>query len=363
MPGLHVHVQPTGTKTYRYSFRFPKAKQAISYKLGRWPGMSLADAREKALAAAKHVAKGIDPRNVDPMNSDSFEAVVRMWYKREQVDRLKNVSADVNRDFLLRIFADLKQRPVADIKRAEISTILSRVIDRGRGPSANRAHAHIKSFFNWCVDEDLVQFSPVKKRAPAPASQPREREWFSGKAADAFIKDLWNYASSVSGAEGKFLKLLLITGKRRNAVSGMRWGQISDSWYWTPPKGTKNKKNNPIPLPKLAQRVLGYRGNANDFVFGRVLSEDYVFEIAVRVRTHVEPTFFVHGVRHVVHTKLEELKVAPHIARMVLDHRAAGDAHQGYVHVDWTPEMLEALERWCAYLEAIVAPAGVSVLR
>jgi Arm domain-containing DNA-binding protein len=62
--GLHVHVQPTGTKTFRYSFRFPRAKQATSYKLGRWPGMSLADAREKALAAAKSQnfpICGIDP--------------------------------------------------------------------------------------------------------------------------------------------------------------------------------------------------------------------------------------------------------------------------------------------------------------
>jgi hypothetical protein len=46
--GLHVHVQPTGTKTYRYSFRFKGAPSAISYKLGRWPGMSLEEAREKA---------------------------------------------------------------------------------------------------------------------------------------------------------------------------------------------------------------------------------------------------------------------------------------------------------------------------
>src|SRR5262245_33638997 len=41
VPGLHVHVQRTGTKTYRYSFRFTNAKQAVAYKLGRWPGMSL----------------------------------------------------------------------------------------------------------------------------------------------------------------------------------------------------------------------------------------------------------------------------------------------------------------------------------
>jgi hypothetical protein len=39
------------------------------------------------------------------------------------------------------------------------------------------------------------------------------------------------------------------------------------------------------------------------------------------------------------------------------------DPHSGYEHVDWTPEMLEALERWCSYIEAAIAPVGVSVLR
>jgi Arm domain-containing DNA-binding protein len=60
--GLHVHIQPTATKTYRYSFRLSGSKGAISYKLGRWPGMTLDQAREKASAAAKLVAKGTDPR-------------------------------------------------------------------------------------------------------------------------------------------------------------------------------------------------------------------------------------------------------------------------------------------------------------
>ena len=66
-----------------------------------------------------------------------------------------------------------------------------------------------------------------------------------------------------------------------------------------------------------------------------------------------------------VATKLAELKVAPHISRLLLDHAAGPkDAHAGYEHVDWRPEMAEALEQWCAYIERLVAPAeGVAVLR
>ena len=84
-----------------------------------------------------------------------------------------------------------------------------------------------------------------------------------------------------------------------------------------------------------------------------------------KVQSQVEPTYFHHGLRHVVATKLAELKVAPHISRLILDHAAGPkDAHAGYEHVDWRPEMAEALEQWCAYIERLVAPAeGVAVLR
>jgi integrase len=202
-----------------------------------------------------------------------------------------------------------------------------------------------------------------KIRPPAAASQPRERPWFKGNAADAVIKGLWGYADRVRGDEGKLLKLLLITGKRRNAVTGMTWEQIDDNWYWTPPKGSKSKRNNPIPLPKLAQHVLGRRPDGGGSVFDGFLAERHVCRIAEDVREHVEPTFLIHGLRHVVATKLTELRVAPHIARLVLDHASMTDAHSGYEHVDWTPQMLDALESWCAHIERAIVPPGVTLLR
>jgi integrase len=215
---------------------------------------------------------------------------------------------------------------------------LDKVVDSGRGPSANRAYRHLKSFYRWCEEEDLAP--------PAAASQPRERPWFKGNAVDVSIKGLWDYASRAGGDEGKLLKLLLITGKRRNAVAGMTWEQIDDNWYWTPPKGSRTKRNNPIPLPKLAQRVLGRRPDGGGSVFDSFLAKRHVSRIAAEVRKHVlEPTYLTHGVRHVVMTKLTELKVAPHIARLVLDHASMTDAHSGYEHVDWTPDMCTASRR------------------
>ena len=86
------------------------------------------------------------------------------------------------------------------------------------------------------------------------------------------IKKLWAFANQVGGDQGKFLKLLLITGKRRGAILSMRWDDIDADWYWTPPVGSKNKRNTPIPLAKACQRVLGQHRETGP-VLGRPLHE------------------------------------------------------------------------------------------
>jgi integrase len=310
------------------------------------------------------VAKGQDPRVADPTNSDSFVDVVEAWHRLEQVGRLNNRSADLTKHLVLRLSKPLHHRPIGEISYRDIETLLAKLCAT-QPATAIRLHAHLKTLLRWCARTGRVDKSPIADMPPpAPAPRPRERDWFKRDAADPVIKKLWAFASELGGDQGKFLKLLLITGKRRGAILSMCWDDIDADWYWTPPAGSKHKRNTPIPLPKLAQRVLGqHRGTGP--VLGRQLHENDMAELARKVQSQVEPTYFHHGLRHVVATKLAELKTPPHIARLILDHAAGPkDAHAGYEHVDWRPEMAEALEQWCAYIERLVAPAeGVAVLR
>jgi hypothetical protein len=46
----------------------------------------------------------------------------------------------------------------------------------------------------------------------------------------------------------------------------MKWNDIDDSWFWSPPAGSKNKRLHAVPLSSLTQRVLSPR-KAEGFVF------------------------------------------------------------------------------------------------
>jgi len=57
--GLHLMVTPSGGKLWRWKYRFEGAEKLMA--LGRYPEITLADARERRDAARKQLAKGIDP--------------------------------------------------------------------------------------------------------------------------------------------------------------------------------------------------------------------------------------------------------------------------------------------------------------
>lgn len=57
--GLHLLVQPSGSKLWRLKYRFDGKEKLLSF--GKYPGVGLAAAREKRRAAKELLAQGIAP--------------------------------------------------------------------------------------------------------------------------------------------------------------------------------------------------------------------------------------------------------------------------------------------------------------
>jgi integrase len=194
------------------------------------------------------------------------------------------------------------------------------------------------------------------------------------------VAALWALAGTLGGDSEKFLKLLILTGKRRNTVQGMRWENIAADWYWKPSGGSDIKRATPIPLPAFAQRVLGKRQNA-----GKVMqvSGETAQQLIRTVRTKLKlpdpvrerlglpvpglglPDYLHHGLRHIFETRTGELGVKPHTRDLLLDHAIARSASgRGYDHGVYKAELLEALTLWADHIERLVAPGeGVRMLR
>jgi hypothetical protein len=336
--------------------------------------MELEEARQLTRQARTMGRKGEDPKADDIAKSDSFEASVEAYIKHEQIGRHGNKSALATQRVMLHNGAAWVSRPVATIRYQEIDRLLTKIRDgdgetRPRPPTANRLYAHLKDFFSWAVRSKLIKESPMTgMQTPSGRIESRNRDWFKKSAADDAIRSLWSAADQIAGSEGRFIKLMILTGKRISALKEiMRWEQIDSDFYWDAPESlVKNKRLHGIPLPMLAQRLLSPR-QAQGKVF--TLASTQRLQTKIKQLTGLDD-FFWHGIRHLVETKCAELRddqgkpaIPPHIRDLLFDHAWKRGAGAGYDHHDYKGEMRDALEAWAAHVEQTVRPEGVALLR
>jgi len=395
--GLAVLVSPRGIRSYRCVYYFPGSTKPHWMNLGRVGEVSLAKARKRT-----EEVRGMsnprdpdtppqDPRANDPGKSDNFRPLVEDYTRHVQVGDKGNLAAHETQAVILSRTQEWHSRPVATIRPGEIEKLLWRVRDGDddRRPApymANRLHAHLKHFFDWAArSSGPLKASPmVGLKKPWSREQPREREWFRGKSADDMIRAVWDAAEKIGGEEGRYLRVLLLTGKRpwgRDGGCGlgaMRWEHISSgsAWYWDAPESkAKNKRLEPVPLASHVRTAL-HPAKIEGYVFD--LDRDRLSRLRNTVRrlTGID-NFILHGVRHIVETKMAELKITPdgglttargvsgrsvappHIRDRLFDHAPKRGSGKDYDHHDYADEMRSAIEVWGEYVERLTTPEGV----
>jgi integrase len=364
--GLGVLVSPTGTRSYRVVYRFPGTTKLHGLGLGRVGVISLEEARGKALEARRKAAQGIDPKGADLRYSTKFGEAIEEFVQRHLIGKRNAVTAQPIKSQLLTHFAEWKERPVSSVTATEISNLLDAIRDgngevRGKPYQANKLHAWLKTFFRWCARPDIgkIKASPMLSiDRPFDGEKPRDRVFSDGE-----LVALWRAANAIGGIHGKFLKALLLTGKRKGALARMRWEHIDGNWLWTPPasESKRNKKTLPAPLSSLLQKELGKR-QASGYVFeGIVESTPYDPINLPRLvqRCSKVADFFPHALRHTAETKLAELKVPPHVRDLLFDHQPQRGAGARYDHYSYGDEMRQAVELWAAYVRKLAGPKAV----
>src|SRR5690606_11275030 len=119
--GLFLEVRPTGAKLWRYAYRV--AGRPNLYAMGRYPDVSLQDARAEHARARAIVAEGRHPAHVRAAavaanvsaGEDTFEALAEAWF-REGVATWSTGSVDQVRhhldDF---VYPRIRCRPIRSI--------------------------------------------------------------------------------------------------------------------------------------------------------------------------------------------------------------------------------------------------------
>lgn len=359
--------------------------------LGRFPDISLAEAREKASAAFALARQGKDPREalkderqaVVDESRNTFGALADEFLTKH-VD--VNLEAATGKEYRRALkgtdLAEWQSRCVSEIRKRDVVALVDSIVASGRRVWANRMLAYVRRFFVWCAERDILELLPTDHVRPPTDESGRERALSTPE-----MKEVWAAFDAHGGLFGSLFKLLLLTGQRREEVAGMRWEELhglgtakapggSPSWE-LPGERTKNGLPHVVPLapaaadliramPRLARSpfVFTTTGKSPVSGFSRVRERLDVLIAKTRKKAGiVEPMepWVTHDLRRTVVTRMnEDLRILPHVVEAVVNH-VSGAAKRGvagtYNKAQYLDDKRRALTTWADYVERLVAPA------
>ena len=252
LPGLYLTIQPTGKKSWQVRYRAGGKHRRMT--LGKYPALGLGDARTRARDVMREAQGGADPaadarkaKRESP--SDTVGAVLDDYAKR----KLSKLKSGANAAQFLDRFArkEWADRPLSDIARRDVQDLIDQIADSGRGTTANRVLAHVKTFMAWAVSRDLIDANPAANVKPPAKEVKRDRH-----LSDDEIRWFWQACEAEGYPWGVIGKLLLLTGQRLSEIAELVEGELNGESLRLPASRTKNGKPHDLPISITAFDIL-----------------------------------------------------------------------------------------------------------
>jgi len=170
--GLFIQMTPAGILSWVMRFRLHGREK--THTLGRWPELTVALARQEALALLARIGKGENP--TDTRKAEREAETVAELARRFQIEHLDlnlkpSTKAQYERLLAKRILPTLGAIRVKDIQPSDIARLLSRIrSDTPKGIEANRTRAVLSKMFSlatlWGLRPDGLNPAHGQVRAP-----------------------------------------------------------------------------------------------------------------------------------------------------------------------------------------------------
>jgi len=310
--GFGVRVSQGGSKTFVVVHGVERRRLTI----GRYPTISLKQARDKA----KELQAGLTLGLIERRPSPPYTNALTLYLEASEAKNRPGTVVEYRR-LLTSHFAFGRKR-LSDITRADIQQKLNKLKDR---PSEQRhAFVALKVFFNWAVREEHLQANPIGSMRPPTRQQSRERVLKLEELAA-----IYQTACDHQRPYGTIVQLLVLTGQRRNEVGALRWSWIDrDKQLITYPADfTKNRRLHVLPYGERVAAILDDIPEHKDcdFVFpGRKVGSHFnswskskrAFDLKLE---SVDP-YVIHDLRRTYSSTLAQLGTPIHVTEKLLNH-------------------------------------------
>lgn len=352
-PGLHLRVTIQGTRTFSAMFRVNG--KLIRQTIGRYPRVTLSNARTSALDIMRTAQDGADARerrSRAPCTVTYGELVEAYTEKHLKVNARS--WRNIRSGLLGERMTPFLKRPVATITRREIIDLCDAIVAAGTPQAAVNHLRYLKMLFHWAAGRDMIVHNPASGVKPPAKSVERDRV-----LTDAEIAAFWQASHQLPTPYGEMYRMFLLTGQRRSEVATMRWSEVNGDLWTIPREKVKKDRVHTVPLTKSAQTLLATLQTLprviddNGFVFTTTGGESASSNFC-KTKRRLDALsgvtgWTIHDIRRTVRSKLAELGVPREVARKVLNHED-GKVDRIYNRHEYLAEKREALEKWEKHL-------------
>jgi integrase len=359
--GLYLYVSPAGGKSFRANFKVNGKQQTRTY--GRWPDLSLSDAR-KAHQSAKEA-----PDTIASTTKPAFRVVAKRWLLKH-LPSLSNPKHKLQVENTLErfVYPAIGDRPVDQIKRGELVTIIEAVQKGDRIETAHRVAGRITAVFDYALDVGILEEAhpaanltrvliPRQVKKPMASIPPSE--------AGELLRAILTYPDPVTRLG---LLLMAHTFVRVSELLGMDKGEFKengDIWVVPPErvKGEGDKKlPHIVPMSPQAKALVAHLCALSDGNLvldsparpGHPLSENTLLFALYRLGYRGRMT--VHGFRALASTVLNEQSGFPHdVIERQLAHKESDQVRAAYNRAEYLPQRRNLMAWWSAWLERAAA--------
>ena len=163
--GLYLEVHPNGSKLWRYKYRYIGKQKRLA--LGRYPDVSLAEARRRRDDARRQLDAGTDPlaerkhdKLVAVFNAANTFGEVAKEYIDKQVAQGQADATTQKANWLLEQLEPIAAFPVADLKPIEVLAALKRIEAKGKYETARRCRSFAGRVFRYAIVTGRCESDP-----------------------------------------------------------------------------------------------------------------------------------------------------------------------------------------------------------
>jgi len=373
--GLFLQIEPKGGKLFRYAYRFAGKQKLLA--LGKYPDVSLQEARERHLEARKQLAHGIDPAAAKKAHkaagvekaANTFEVIAHEWlavWKSDKVaGTIQRTESILKRD----VIPYIGNRPITELKTPETLTVLRRIEDRGCEKMARKVKDVICMICRYAVQTGRCEYNACDnlRGALKPIQTTNRPALIKPDDVAELLRAIDTYHGTLPTVRAA-LRLAPLTFTRPGELREAKWEDFNLDeavWNYTIRK-TRNTGVSELIVPLSHQaleilRELHPLTGHGTYVFtglrpGRPFSNMAINRALQTLGYDTKEEMTGHGFRAIARTVLDErLKWPAPIIEIQLAHKVKDPNGTAYNRTAFLDDRRTMMQTWADYLDSLKA--------